>query len=52
MSEQTAEAVPPGFERLPSGLGYTDSLQPIYRRIEGEGASFGLVVEAAVPVVG
>ena len=46
MSEKIAEVVPPGFERLPSGLGYTDSLQPSYRRIEGEGASFGLVVEA------
>ena len=48
MAEKEAEAVPPGFERLPLGLGFTDSLQPVYRRVggEGEGASFGLVVEA------
>lgn len=46
MSEKIAETVPPGFERLPHGLGYTDSLQPIYRRVEGEGTSFGLVVDA------
>lgn len=45
MNKKTAEAVPPGFERLPPGLGYTDSLQPSYRRIAEEGASFGLVVE-------
>jgi uncharacterized protein (TIGR00369 family) len=50
LAEKEVEAVPPGFERLPRGLGFTDSLQPVYRRIEGngegEGASFGLVVEA------
>jgi uncharacterized protein (TIGR00369 family) len=45
-SKAPAETVPDGFERLPVGLGYTDSLQPVYRRIEGEGASFGLLVEA------
>jgi len=45
VSEKIAETVPPGFERLPRGLGYTDSLQPIYRRVEGDGASFGLVVD-------
>ena len=46
MSEPTAESAPQGFELLPTGLGYTDSLQPSYRRIDGETASFGLVVEA------
>jgi uncharacterized protein (TIGR00369 family) len=46
VGESGAETVPAGFECLPRGLGYTDSLQPVYRRIEGEGASFGLVVEA------
>jgi uncharacterized protein (TIGR00369 family) len=40
------ESVPADFERLPTGLGYTDSLQPIYRRLGGADASFGLVVEA------
>tara|TARA_R110000772_G_scaffold165646_2_gene277051 strand:+ start:29858 stop:30334 length:477 start_codon:yes stop_codon:yes gene_type:complete len=38
--------VPEGFERLPSGLGYTDTLQPCYRRIRTSGVSFGLSVEA------
>jgi len=46
LADKEAEAVPPGFERLPRGLGFTDSLQPIYRQIRGEDASFGLVVEA------
>jgi uncharacterized protein (TIGR00369 family) len=41
----TAEAVPEGFEQLPVGLGYTDTLQPTYRRVEGEEVSFGLVVQ-------
>jgi len=45
LSDNPIEAVPPQFERLPQGLGYTDSLQPIYRHIEGEAASFGLVVQ-------
>ena len=45
MTEPVVEAVPEGFERLPQGLGYTDSLQPSYRRIGGEEASFGLVVK-------
>jgi uncharacterized protein (TIGR00369 family) len=45
VSEQPVDAVPPDFERLPQGLGYTDSLQPIYRRITPETASFGLLVE-------
>lgn len=46
MSDSLVETVPPGFEQLPAGLGYTDSLQPIYRRITDESASFGLVVQA------
>lgn len=45
-SESIIETVPARFERLPTGLGYTDSLQPSYRRIEGESASFGLLVQA------
>lgn len=36
--------VPPGFEQLPCGLGFTDTLQPSYRRISAEGVSFGLQV--------
>jgi uncharacterized protein (TIGR00369 family) len=46
VSKITIEVVPSGFERLPAGLGYTDSLQPIYRQLAGEGGGFGLVVEA------
>jgi|TARA_R100000005_G_scaffold57765_5_gene29071 uncharacterized protein (TIGR00369 family) len=47
MSDTASQAaVPEGFERLPSGLGYTDTLQPCYRRISASGVSFGLRVEA------
>lgn len=42
--DDNTESVPAGFERLPTGLGFTDNLQPIYRRIDGEDATFGLVV--------
>ena len=46
MGDVVEEAVPAGFEPLRTGLGYTDSLQPSYRRVEGENASFGLLVQA------
>ncbi len=46
MSEADAQRVPAEFEQLPSGLGFTDSLQPSYRRIADGKASFGLVVQA------
>lgn len=46
MSEVGTEAVPEGFVRMPQGLGFTDTLQPSYRRIDGDAVSFGLVVEA------
>lgn len=36
--------VPQGFEPLPTGLGFTDTLQPSFRRINTEGVSFGLWV--------
>jgi uncharacterized protein (TIGR00369 family) len=45
MSEVEVESVPEGFERLPKGLGYTDSIQPVYRRVSDEGVSLGLRVE-------
>ena len=45
MSEVIFEPVPEGFEQLSEGFGYTDSIQPSYRRISGEEASFGLVVQ-------
>ena len=37
-------SVPPGFELLPAGLGFTDAIGPCYRRIMDEQVSFGLVV--------
>ena len=37
-------AVPAGFDALEGGLGYSDSLLPFYRRIDGDEVSFGLVV--------
>lgn len=45
MSEMIVETVPADFIRLPQGLGFTDNLQPCYRRIEGDSVSFGLVVD-------
>ena len=38
--------IPPGFEQLPGGLGFMDSLQPIYRQVEEDGVRFGLRVES------
>jgi uncharacterized protein (TIGR00369 family) len=40
----TNDVVPEGFGEVPRGLGYTDTLQPFYRRVEGDKASFGLLV--------
>ena len=40
------DKVPEGFIKLPTGLGFTDTLQPSYRRIEDDSVSFGLVVAA------
>ncbi len=45
MSEYEREPIPEGFELFPTGLGFTDALQPCYRRIEGEAVSIGLRVE-------
>ncbi|MDG2410940.1 MAG: PaaI family thioesterase [Halioglobus sp.] len=42
--KDTITNVPSGFQRLPEGLGFTDNLQPIYRLVEGQGASFGITV--------
>ncbi|MDZ7781842.1 MAG: PaaI family thioesterase [Halioglobus sp.] len=46
MTDQDREAVPGGFERLPEGFGFNDALQPVFRRVSGETAAFGIVVEA------
>lgn len=45
MGDRAGEVVPDDFELLPVGLGYTDSLQPVYRRVNEQRASFGLVVQ-------
>jgi len=39
------DTIPDGFELLPQGLGFADALQPSYRRVEGDAASFGLQVQ-------
>ena len=45
MSDISDDEVPAGFERLPEGLGFSDRLQPSYRRLEGDSVSIGLLVE-------
>jgi len=45
MSDTKSDEVPAGFEQLPPGLGFTDSLAPCYRRVEGDEVAFGLVVQ-------
>lgn len=42
MSERIA--VPEDFEPVPTGLGFSDQLQPYYRRINEAGVSFGFIV--------
>ncbi len=37
--------VPPGFELMPEGMGFTDCLRPYYRRVVDKHVSFGLVVQ-------
>jgi hypothetical protein len=44
VTEKMIETAPPGFELVPQGLGYIDTLQPVYRKVEGDRAIFGLVV--------
>lgn len=45
VGQKEVQQPPEGFEQLPEGLGYTDSLQPSYRKVEGDLVSFGLVVQ-------
>jgi uncharacterized protein (TIGR00369 family) len=45
MNETTVDRVPEDFVRLPAGLGFTDNLQPCFRRIRGSEVSFGLLVD-------
>ena len=44
MSEVDVESVPTGFVKIPQMRTFTDTLQPIYRRREGDRVSVGLVV--------
>ena len=44
MTETEVQSVPLGFDPLPQGLGFTDTLQPVYRKVAEDGAIFGLVV--------
>ncbi|MFV0276826.1 MAG: PaaI family thioesterase [Parahaliea sp.] len=37
--------IPEGFEPAPTGLGFTDVLQPFFRRVMGEEVSFGFRVD-------
>ena len=46
MSETTTETVPEGFKQIPTGLGFSDNLQPMYGRIRDGAVSLGLVVSA------
>ena len=45
MSETIVEQPPEGFIPLPRGLGFSDCLQPTYRRIEGDAVSIGMVID-------
>ena len=45
MSDANVEQAAEGFVAIPAGLGFSDCLQPLYRRIEGESVSIGLVVD-------
>lgn len=45
MSEKIFDLVPPEFERVPVGIGFTDCLQPLYRSLASDAVSFGLIVE-------
>jgi uncharacterized protein (TIGR00369 family) len=45
MDEIEVEAVPPGFDLLPSGLGFTDAIAPCYRKVEDNKVAMGLRVE-------
>jgi uncharacterized protein (TIGR00369 family) len=46
MSEQEGMEVPAGFELIPTGLGFTDTIGPLYRRIDDDEVSFGLQVQS------
>ncbi len=45
MSEAKLDLIPQGFELLPLGLGFTDVIQPCYRKVEDKTVVMGLRVE-------
>lgn len=45
MTDSIIETVPTGFKPIPEGLGFTDNLNPCYRKLEGDSLVFGLLVE-------
>ena len=45
MTDGATEQVPEGFNAVPSGLGFSDAIQPTFIRIEEEVVSFGLLVQ-------
>lgn len=45
MSDATPDGVPEGFEPLEIGLGFTDNLKPLFRRVRGREINFGLFVQ-------
>ncbi len=43
MTQQAKDGVPAGFRPVPQGLGFSDSVQPSFLRIEGDEVSFGFI---------
>ncbi|PLW69416.1 PaaI family thioesterase [Pseudohalioglobus lutimaris] len=44
MSDSTVAAVPDGFEQLPMGYGFTDTLSPLYRKVADKDLRLGMIV--------
>jgi uncharacterized protein (TIGR00369 family) len=40
-----SQEIPEGFERMPEGLGFTDILQPLYRRVRDGQVALGMFVQ-------
>ncbi len=45
MTDTSIDTIPDGFVRIPEGLGFSDNLQPSYRRVKDDSISIGLLVE-------
>ena len=44
MTDATTAAVPDGFEQLPLGYGFTDTLSPLYRKVDNQLVTLGMTV--------